>query len=87
MTTITANQAYNIATNVLNDREKDEQELQDAFSYIKERAALGAFMANIPICLSQNNINILKNLGFIVSNTPLMTNISWHRGQGIYQLV
>jgi len=79
MITITANQAYNIATDVLKDREKDEQELQDTFSYIKERATLGGFMASIPICLSQNNINILKNLGYTVSNTPLMTNISWYR--------
>lgn len=87
MITITADQAYKIATEVLQKREKDEKELQDIFSYIQERAAQGAFWARTPVYLSQNNINILKRYGFHVLNIrnddgdPLSagTHISWYK--------
>lgn len=68
MITITADQAYEIATEVLQKREKEEKELQDIFSYIQERAMQGAFWARTPVCLSRNNINILKRYGFHVFN-------------------
>lgn len=89
MITITANQANEIANRALQEREKDEKELQDTFSYIKERAAQGNFWACTPVCLSQNNISILKRYGFHILNIcnddvdPLhisaCTHISWYK--------
>ena len=88
MKTITADKANEIATNALQMREKEEKELQEAFNLIRERAEMGAFWTNTRECLSQNNINLLKTLGFdafnIYSNleSPLAnpcTRISWYK--------
>ena len=88
MITITANQANEIANSVLQEREKDEKELQQAFNLIKERAWDGAFWVRTRECLSPNNIDILKRCGFDALNVysdeidPLHgsgTHISWYK--------
>jgi len=88
MITITANQANELATRVLQEREKDEKELQEAFNLIREKAEIGAFYTNTRECLSQSNINVLKSLGFEVlniGNNPESivekpyTHISWYK--------
>lgn len=83
---ITAKNANEIAKKSLEQRLYEEKELKSIEAIIKERAKQGAYWITVDANISENNIRVLQNLGYVVEKVkpnPLFemsntTRISWY---------
>ena len=80
---ITAEKANEITVETLKQRIYEEKELKDIQAIIEKHAKQGAFWVEIEKNISENNIKVLQDLGFVVKNSlspshRQSTRISWY---------